>query len=408
MPRFPLTFILCMCVTPVIQADNWPRFRGENGLGISDQTGIPSEWDNDDYAWVIELDKLGHSQPMVWDKALFLTTATEGGTQRFLHRLNADTGETVWTVSQEFETSHKHLKNSWASSTPATEGKRVYVIFADEQSHIVTAYSFDGEKIWSRNLGGFESQHGQGVSPVVAEGLVIVSNDQRGVSSITALDSETGEEVWSVDRPSGATSYSTPVLLPGDGGRTQVICVSEASGIASLDLKTGRLNWQTEPLPMRTVAGPAIGNGVVVATCGQGGNGKYLLAVNPREQTDSPSRTLFERTKQLPYVPTCVVLDNLLFLWGDAGILNCIDAYTGREYWTKRITGAFSSSPVCIDGRLFCVSETGEVVVIRASDEFELLGRVKLGDRSHTTPVVANGHLYLRTFGKLFALKAAQ
>jgi outer membrane protein assembly factor BamB len=409
MLRFTFAILLFSVPGSTSQAENWARFRGDNGLGISHQTGIPTTWGPDDYAWVVELDDLGHSQPVIWDNALFLTTANAEGTKRYLHRLNADTGEEIWRRSQSFETGHKHLKNSWASSTPTTDGERVYVIFADEKSHVVTAWTFDGEELWSRNLGGFESQHGQGVSPIVEQGLLIVPNDQRGPSAIMALNSQTGETVWSVERPSGAASYSTPILLPGSGGNTQLICLSEASGLVSLDLKTGRLNWQTAPMPMRTVAGPAAGKDVVVATCGQGGNGKYLIAVNATETTASPSRTLFERTKQLPYVPTCVVLDNLLFLWSDSGILSCLDVYTGKEYWTqKRVTGSFSSSPVCIEGRLFSVSEDGDVVIIRASDHFELLGRVSLGDRSHTTPVVANGHLYLRTFSKLMALKAGK
>lgn len=404
--------IVLACVVSVVllvpetAADDWTRFRGANGSGISTLSGIPDSWSDDDYSWTVEFPTIGHSQPIIHGKALFLTSAVEGGTKRYLHRLNADTGEELWRREMEFEESHKHLKNSWASSTPATDGERVYVIFADDVSHVVSAWTFDGEQVWSRNLGGFESQHGQGVSPIVEQGLVIVPNDQRGTSFVTALDSRTGETVWTTPRPSGSTSYSTPLLLPGHGARTQLICLSEASGLASLDLHTGKLNWQTPPLPLRTVACPAAGSDVLVATCGQGGAGKYLLAVNSREQTESPSRLLFERKKQLPYVPTAVIRDQLLFLWGDNGVVSCLDVRSGREHWTERVSGSYSSSPVWIEGRLFCVSETGDVVVIRADDEFELLGRTSLGDRSHTTPAVANGHLYLRTFNRLLALPA--
>lgn len=398
---------LLLAILPTALADNWPRFRGPNGLGMSDQTGIPDVWSDQDYAWVVELKNVGHSQPIIQDTALFLTTATEGGTTRFLHRFDADTGAEIWQRSMEFRESHKHNKNSWASSTPATDGERVYVIWADEEKQIVSAWTFAGDLAWSRDLGGFESQHGQGVSPIVEQGLVIVPNDQLGASFLMALDSATGETVWKVDRPSGSTSYSTPLLMPGTGTRSQLICLSEASGLTSLDLLSGTLNWQTPPMPMRTVACPAAGSDILVATCGQGGAGKYLVAVHATEQTASPSRILFERTKQLPYVPTAVIRDNLLFLWGDVGVVNCVDVHTGKDIWTQRIPGNYSSSPVWIDGRLFCISESGDVVVIRASDEFELLGRTPLGDESYTAPSVANGHLYLRTFNKLFALKAA-
>lgn len=390
-------------------AENWPRFRGENGTGISHQTGIPDTWQETDYAWKIDVPHIGHSAPIVWEKSLFITSAVEGGSDRFLHCLDADTGMQRWQISMSFQDSPKHVKNSWASSTPATDGLRVYVIFADEASQIVGAWDFDGRQIWTRNIGAFGKDHGQGVSPIVANGLVIVPNDQPGPSSILALKAEDGTIVWSVDRPTEKTSFSTPMLLPGRDGSTQLICLSQASGLASLDLMTGKLNWKTPPMPLRTVASPVEHEGLIVAYCGQAGNGKYLLAAHAAEDVKDESRIAFERKVQLPYVPTCIATDGLLFLWGDAGVVSCLEMKTGRELWTKRISDAsFSGSPVWIDGRLFAISEAGDVFVVRASRDYELLGRIPLGDRSHSTPAVANGHLYLRTFGKLFALKAQQ
>ncbi len=387
-------------------AENWPRFRGENGGGLSNQAGLPTTWTETDYAWKVELPNIGHSAPIVWDKSLFVTSATEGGGERFVHCLDADTGKQRWLASLKMGESKKHLKNSWASSTPATDGKHVFVMFADSQTLLVAAWDFDGNQTWTKDLGAFESEHGLAVSPIVQDGLLIIPNDQVGPSSLIALNPENGDTVWTAERAAGKTAYSTPVVAPGNGSQLQVICASEANGITGIDLQTGKLNWQTEKLPMRTVASPIVADGLVFATCGEGGNGKYFAAVKTNPGAPKDARIAFERKTTLPYVPCLIAKDGLLFLWGDKGIMVCLELATGNEVWSKRIAGEFSGSPICIEDRLYCVTETGEVVVLAAGREFKELGRTPLGDDCFSTPAVANGHLYLRTFRNIFAIEA--
>jgi outer membrane protein assembly factor BamB len=388
-------------------ADHWPRFRGVNGTGISLQQGIPDVWSETDYAWKIRLEYSGHSSPVIWGKKLFVTSANEGGSIRLLHCLDADTGTQHWEGTVKLSDSPKHLKNSWATSTPTTDGERVYTIFADLQKQIVTAWSFDGTEAWSRDIGPFGKDHGQGVSPIVSHGLVIVPNDQPGPSSVMALRANDGEVVWTAERPSVTTSFSAPLLVPGINGSTQLLCLSQATGLTSLDLMTGKLNWQTPPFPLRTVASLIEDRGIVIAYCGQAGNGKYLAAITTSPDVPSESRILYERKTQLPYVPTSIALDGTLYLWGDSGVISCLELENGNEVWTKRLANvSFSGSPVCIDGRLFGISESGDVYVVRASREYQELGKTSLGEGSHSTPAVANGHLYLRTFHHLMALKA--
>ncbi len=300
----------------LLAADNWPRFRGENGTGISSLKGIPTQWTDQDYAWKFSPGQIGHSSPIVWDKTLFMTSASEGGIERFIHSVNADSGIENWRVSLGFTPSPKHEKNSWASSTPTTDGQRVYTIFADEASQIVGAWDFNGKEIWTKNLGSFGKDHGQGVSPIVANGLLIVPNDQPGPSSLLALNAETGETVWEIERPVAKTSFSTPMLLPGRGQEVQLISLSEAAGMTSHDLATGQLFWQTPPMPMRTVASPVVSEGLLIAYCGSAGNGKYLMAARADIDVPAESRIVFERKTQLPYVPTPIAYDGLLFLWG--------------------------------------------------------------------------------------------
>ena len=170
-------------------AQNWTRFRGDNGTGVSDLKGIPSTWKDSDYAWKIELPHVGHSSPIIWEKTLFMTSATEGGGERFVHCLDADSGQERWQASIKLHESKKHQKNSWASSTPVTDGARVYVLFADDARLLVVAWNFDGKETWRRELGAYNSEHGLGASPILHEGLLIIPNDQVGPSS---LPMETG------------------------------------------------------------------------------------------------------------------------------------------------------------------------------------------------------------------------
>ncbi len=390
------------------QAENWGRFRGENGTGVSPLKGLPTTWSPGDYAWNIELPGVGHSAPVIWGDHLFVTSAVDEGAGRHLFCIDANDGTRKWDQAIGMNRSHKHAKSSWASSTPATDGERVYVAFADKENHLLAAYSFEGELLWRRNLGSYESQHGQGVSPIIFENLVILPNDQRGPSSVMAFDKATGHTVWSVLRKFREAAYSTPIIVQEEGQDPQLILVSGINGVSSLDPYTGRRNWHTREFPLRTVASPVYGEGLVIASCGQGGRyGVLLRAIDPSGSGDvTDTHIKWERTKELPYVPTPIVYGKHLYLWNDNGTASCVEIATGKNVWTKRIGGNYSGSPVCVDGKLYCVSESGDVVVIAASPEYERFGKVSLGDPSHSTPAVANGALYLRTYHRLMCLRA--
>lgn len=390
------------------QAGSWPRFRGENGSGTAEGQGIPAEWSPGDFAWNIELPGEGHGAPVIWEDRIFVTSAEDEGAVRWLFCIDAKTGQTLWSKSAGYNRSHRHVKGGWASSTPATDGQRVYVLFADREHHALAAYTFDGELVWRRSLGAFESQHGQGASPVVFEDLVIVPNDQDGCSSIVAYDSATGRTEWSALRNIDVTSYATPILFEDNSGSTQFVCSSQANGVSGLDPRSGRTLWTTGPLPARTVSSPVLADGLVFQTCGGGGQGKGLVAVDPTTSAkDDVVPPAYSQDKEIPYVPTPVAHDGHVYLIGDRGVARCIEASTGKNIWTKRLGGNYSGSPVCIDGKIFIISEEGEVVVLPASPEFVQPVRIPLGDPSHSTPAVADGRLVLRTFHRLFCLDAS-
>jgi outer membrane protein assembly factor BamB len=388
-------------------ADNWPRFRGADGSGVAPEQGIPTSWKASDFAWVVDIPGEGHGAPAIWGQHLFLTTATEDGQVRSLLCLNAETGQQLWSRSFGFNTHKKHKKNSYASTTPATDGERVYVTFADQERYSLAAYDFAGELVWRNWLGPFTSQHGLGASPIIFEDLVIAANDQDGPSSITAFDRRNGKLVWSTLRDAREASYATPLIIEPRGSKPQLIGLSGATGITSLDPWTGLLNWRTEPLPKRTVASPAYAAGMILATCGQGGKGDLLIGVDPLNVgADGIAPIKFQRERTLPYVPTIIGYGDHLYLWNDNGVVMCVDPKTDETVWQERVGGNYSGSPLCIGGKLYCLEESGQVAVVDASPTFKSYGLSELGDPSHSTPSVANGRLYLRSFHKLACLAA--
>lgn len=399
--------LLMVALGSSVRAENWSRFRGPNGTGISEQQGIPVQWDEKDYAWNIELPGVGHASPIIWNDTLFVTTALDEGQVRSLICLDAKTGQQRWQEALGFNSSHKHVKNSYASSTPTTDGERVYVAFADKEEFALSAYDYAGKLVWRRLLGPFDSQHGLGVSPILYEDLLIIPNDQDGPSAVMAFNRRTGETVWSALRQFREASYATPIIIEPQGSEPQLICISGATGLSSLDPRTGSLNWTTGALPLRTVASPAYAGGLLFASCGQGGKGVQMIAVDPSGHGDvKDTHIKYLRKKDLPYVPTPVAYGDHLYLWMDNGVIACIDPKTDKTVWQERVGGSYSGSPICIDGKLYCVSEAGDVVVVDASPDFKLYGKTPLNDPSHSTPSVANGRLYLRTFHRLACLPA--
>ncbi len=393
----------------VAQAENWPQFRGPDGNGISSEKGIPVSWSPGDYKWDVAIDGIGHAAPIIWGDSVFATSAEDEGAIRWLVCLDVKTGQQRWSRLIGMNRSKKHNLSSWASSTPATDGERVYVTFADKESYSVAAFDFQGELLWRRSLGPFESQHGLGVSPILFEDMLILANDQDGPSAVVALDRANGTTRWvSSGRAFREASYSTPIVIQEPGTPPLLIVASGAMGITGLDPRTGELQWRTEEFPLRTVASPVYGAGLVIASCGQGGRfGVKQIAVDPRERNENGQASVrWVREKLIPYVPTPIVFGDRLFEWSDQGIITCVDLKSGKDLWTKRLGGNYFGSPICIDGKVYGVDESGKVTVVAAGPEFQELGTSELGDASHSTPAVAHGRLFLRTFHRLKCLEA--
>ncbi|MFP6692644.1 MAG: PQQ-binding-like beta-propeller repeat protein, partial [Pirellulales bacterium] len=200
--------------------------------------------------------------------------------------------------------------------------------------------------------------------------------------------------------------YATPCVRRMDGGRPEVIFTGTAHGITSVDLATGKVNWEiNDVFASRTVGSPQLHGDLVFASHGAGVAGQRFVAVRPKRVGDIIKPDVaYEFTRVVPLVPSFVVKDGLLFLWTDSGIVTCVDAPTGKMHWRQRIGGAFYSSPVWVDHRLYGVSRQGEVVVIAAEKTYKPLARIPLGEKCFAVPAVSGGVMFFRTQSRLFSL----
>ena len=327
---------------------------------------------------------------------------------RMLLCLNATTGEILWTQNVQLDAEKQvSNRNSYGSCSPLVDGERVYVAFADTEHNLFSAYDHDGTPLWTEDLGPLVSMHGQGHSPILHGELVILANDQAGPSFVIALDRKTGSEVWRSTREHRYAAYSTPLVLAVEGHKPQLVCLSGATGIAGLDLETGVQLWASGELPQRTVSSPVAGEGVILATCGSGGKGKYMLAVEPvLDGSTTQPHVRWERTTALPYVPTPIIADGTIYLWTDDGIVFSVNPQDGETIEKVRVGGNYFSSPVLVNGNLYCPADDGEIAVVATQPQLKVLGKSPLGDQIHSTPAMGNGRLYFRGFHTLACLRA--
>jgi outer membrane protein assembly factor BamB len=217
----------------------------------------------------------------------------------------------------------------------------------------------------------------------------------KAKSAWIAVDRETGQTRWTLERKtSNKTSYSTPCVYPRDT-KPQIIFASFAHGLTSVNPQTGTVIWEVpDAFTSRVVASPVFADGLIIGTCGDFGRGKRLIAIRPGSaDKSSPPAAAYKIAK-----------DGLLFMFDDVGYVSCLRSNTGEQLWRERPAKKFYGSPVWVDGKLYCIATTGDVVVVKAAADYELLAVNPLGEKSHSTPAVAGGRMYLRTFSHLFSL----
>jgi outer membrane protein assembly factor BamB len=393
-------------------AGNWPRFRGPNGTGVATDKDVPLHWTADKgVLWKTALPGAGNSSPVIWGDRLFVQSADEN--DRLLLCLDVAGGKILWSRSLPGGVTRKHPKNTFASSTPATDGERVYAVFWDGRDMLIAAYDFKGELVWKRNLGAFKSQHGVGVSPVVYQDRVFLTNEQDGSSVLLALDARTGKDVWQMKRRAFRACYSTPFLLEPSSERPELIVVSTA-GITSYNPRSGEeywhWTWHFPGMPLRTVASAVAGHGMIFASSGDGSGERNMVAVRTGGKGDvTKTHLVWQRRRDFPYVPSMLVAGDHLYWINDRGIASCREARTGKTVWDRRLQGPVTASPLLIDGKIYAVTERGDVYVFAAATSFKLLAKNSVGEPVLATPAVADNRLFIRGENHLFCIgKAAK
>jgi outer membrane protein assembly factor BamB len=400
-------------------AEEWTRFRGPNGTGISEATTVPTSFTESDYNWKVRLPGGGHSAPVIWQDKIFLASAEDETADRHALCLSTRDGSIVWQKTYKSSRHQRHNFNSFASATPAVDELHAYFVWSTPEEYTLLALDHAGNEAWKRDLGPFVSQHSCGTSPIVFEDLLILGNDQDGEgqakkdgkpaggkSFLIAVDRKTGSTRWTVDRDSDVVAYSTPCIYQPEGSPPQVIFNSSAHGITSINPKSGKINWEVGGLfDKRSCSSPILADGLLIGSCGSGGGGNYLVAIHPGG-TDKPKagQLAYRIDKAAPYVPTPIARNGLLFLWADGGVVSCVRAGTGETLWSNRVGGNYFGSPICVQDRIYNIAADGTLVVVAAADTFNLLAKNSLGELSHSTPAVANGTMYLRTFSHLISV----
>lgn len=410
--RWNLSLLLGILLTCAAQGQDWTRFRGPNGQGISDAQTIPVKWAEKDYNWKVKLPAGGHGSPVIWNDIVFVTCEDPETAGGILLALSVSDGRVLWQKKYKLTPYRSHNDNSYATSTPAVDAERVYVLWQTSDETIIAGLDHSGRELWQRTLSGVNSRFGPGTSPMLFDDIVVFTHEQweggkDKQSEWIALDRQTGETRWTTKRNNKQISYSTPCVYSPEGRKPQLIFASEAHGMSGVDPRTGKVIWELDSaLPARVVSSPVIAGDLLIGACGKGGAGIQLSAVRPGSEDNPGQATLaYECTgKSAPYVPTSIAKDGLLFTFHDQGDVSCLRIETDRALWSERPGGRFYGSPVWINGLLYCINRQGEVLVIKAAPAYELLAINSLGEKSQATPAVAGGKMYLRTYSHLISI----
>ena len=392
--------------------------------------------------WRSALAGLGASSPIVWGNAVFVTSQigrsaiAEGDSHpqlarddRALAGREAPIGgtrtgpgpasEDVWLAVEAFDRTDGrrlweyrtkalghlpavHEKHNLATPTPVTDGERVYAWFGNGQ---LVALDTRGTVVWARHLGEeggpFKTLWGHGSSPVLFGDLVILLCDHLGAAYLLAVDARTGKDRWRVDRGTGRTSHSTPLVVDGPDGPELLVNSSER--IDAYDPRSGRHLWFTgtarqTPIPSAVFDGRRI-------YLSRGYRNSDYMAIRPGGRGDITATHIeWQAPSGASYVPSLVHYEGLLYMTNEVGVVTCADARTGQTVWRHRLGGIFFASPVAADGKVYMVSETGETFVLRAGRKPEVLARNDLGERFIASPAVAHRRIFLRSDRTLFAI----
>ncbi len=419
----------------------WPQFRGPFASGIVESQDLPVTWDintGENIRWKVKIPGLGHSCPVIWEDKLFVTTAISGSGNDSLkvglygnidevgdrseHEFklfcfDKITGELLWErlVCKGIPKTERHTKSSHANPTPATDGNYIVAFFGSEGLY---CYDFEGVLIWKRDFGRMNAgpytdpdvEWGFASSPIIHENRVIVQCDFLGDAFIASLDLETGKDIWRTPRDEIST-WSTPNFYNQNGYR-QVV-VNGFQHIGGYNFDTGEEIWRLSNGGDAPVPVPVFGHGLIYI---HGSHGRYspIFAIKPEAKGDitldkegtSNEYIVWSIKRGAAYMPTILIYGDYLYNLRMNGNLTCVDARTGELIYRERLPEArgITASGVASNGKLYYATEQGDVFVVKAGAEFEVLSKNPLEDLIMATPAISEGMLYFRTQHYLVAV----
>lgn len=387
-------------------AENWPCWRGPRGDGTSDEQNIPTRWSGEEnIAWKAEVPGVGHSSPIVWNDRIFVASCLEAEKRRILVCFDRRSGKLLWQETVlESPLEGKHQLNSFASSTPATNGSQVFVTFLDRSEMVVAAYDFAGKQQWLVRPGGFSSVHGYCSCPVLFEDKVIVNGDHDGASYLVALDQKDGSTAWKIERENHTRSYSTPIIRQIDG-RTQMI-LSGNKCIASYDPHDGSRHWIIDGPTEQYVASMVYNGKLLFMTAGF--PELHMLAIRPDGRGNvTDTHVAWRTTKAASYVPSPISVNDYFLVVSDGGVASCFASESGNREWMQRIGTHYSASLVTAGGLVYFLADDGTMSVVKPGSKLDIVAENKLGESCFASPAISHGQIYLRGVKHLYAIGAA-
>jgi outer membrane protein assembly factor BamB len=440
--RFGLVIALTLLCSVTAAAQNWPQFRGPQASGVATGKPAPVKWDAEkgvNIAWKTPIPGLAHSSPVVWGDKVFITTAVSSDPKSvFRHGLYGDvdsaedvsrhswrvycldkkTGKIEWerVAHEGAPRTKRHIKSTFANSTPATDGKHLVVFFGAEGLY---CYDLKGKLKWKQDLGPLDAgwffdpdyQWGTASSPIIYRDLAIVQCDVQQGSFVAAYSLKDGKQVWRTEREE-IPSWGTPTVYEG---KTRAELITNATKfMRGYDPLTGKELWRMSGNPEITATTP-IARDEVIYICNGYRPNRPIYAIKAgatgdislKEGQETNEFVLWSKQRGGTYMPTPVLSGDWLFTCENHGVLTAWDAKTGERVWQQRIAdkgGSFSASPVVSDGKLYLPSEDGEVHVVKAGPKYELLASNPVGEVLMATPAISDGMIFIRGQHHVFAI----
>ena len=395
-----IIFFACLIISASpysnLSAEDWPVWRGPNKNGIAaGEQSPPLKWDeNTNVVWKTEIPGMGHCSPVIVGNKIFLSTAENTKQSQSVICVDRETGKSLWntTVNDKGLEPKIHTSNTHASATIATANNLLFVVFNNQKSIQLAALDFDGNVLWNKNIGSYHPKFpfGYGSSPCIYEDLVIVLSDYPKDGFIAAFNQKTGKKVWQMKRGE-TSSFATPIVAKIDGKDHLLV---SGTDVRSYDPKTGKQNWLVEG-PWKVTCGTPVWEGNTIFV-GGGYPAGACIAVSASDGNiiwNNPAKS---------YEQSLLVHDGYVYCHSDSGVAYCWRASDGKEMWKQRATGkGVSVSPILVGNNIFMTSEKGETAVIAANpDEFEQIGKNKLGGSAYATPAFVDNKMYTRVGAK--------